>query len=261
MQIYVDDPVAAVQGTKWQRDLLIAKTLSLWAAFGARIALHKADRGRQIKWIGANYRVLPDGIQISIDADRISKLTQTVVKGLRQKGLVHGVRSLAGELSWVAGLIPTIRPFVNMIWAAIYEMGRQNQDAKQGTSTARMRPADSVFAKSIAVPLTWLHLFLQGHHGGLQRIRRLTDRYAVPQWVVRTDASTTGMGGILLNHQGQPLRYWAGTLPETVLTSLRLGPGEPGLMTLYELCFMGVSPSVATVPQELQAGSLGTAGQ
>eukprot|EP00435_Cladocopium_sp_Y103_P022155 s5939_g5.t1 len=235
LQIYVDDPAGIVKGSRDHRDHLIGKTLALWAALGARIALHKADRGRKIKWIGANYQVIPGGVRVAIDAERIQKLTHTVQEGLKPKGLVHGMRSLAGELSWIAGLIPTIRPFVNMIWAAIYEMGRQNALAKQGKSEARIRPADAVFAKSVHIPLQWMRLFLQGHHGGLQRVRRVSDRYATPQWVFRTDASTTGMGGILLDHQGKPVRWWAAPLPEGALRQLQVQAGDPGLMTVYEL--------------------------
>eukprot|EP00435_Cladocopium_sp_Y103_P043459 s2560_g12.t1 len=198
-------------------------------------AYRGADRGRQIKWIGAIYQVIPGGVRVAIDAERIQKLTHTVQEGLKPKGLVHGMRSLAGELSWIAGLIPTIRPFVNMIWAAIYEMGRQNALVKQGRSGARIRPADAVFAKSVHIPLHWMRLFLQGHHGGLQRVRRVSDRYAMPQWVFRTDASTTGMGGILLDHQGKPVRWWAAPLPEGALQQLQVQAGDPGLMTVYEL--------------------------
>ena len=58
----------------------------------AKIARHKASRGRQIKWIGAScmYRV-------SVDADRIAKLPEVVEAALAQKGLIAGMRSLAGE--------------------------------------------------------------------------------------------------------------------------------------------------------------------
>ena len=52
---------------------------------------------------------------------------------------------------------------------------------------------------------------------------------------MRTDASTTGFGGILLSQEGVPLRYWHAELPPDVLATLGLPAGEPGHMTAYEL--------------------------
>eukprot|EP00435_Cladocopium_sp_Y103_P044912 s3083_g12.t1 len=235
LQIYVDYPVCLVSGTPRTRSHRIAKILAFWASLGARIALHKAARGPEIKWIGAVFGIVPGGVRVSIDKERIHKLQATVRRGLAETGLVHGVRSLAGELSWVAGIVPTIRPFTNMIWAATYAMEGQDHRAKQGASKARIRPRDAVFAKMIKLPLQWLQRFLDGHHGGLQRVRRVWDRTAFPQWYVRTDASTTGLGGILLDAKGRPVRWWASPIPAQALAHLKIVTGEPGLMTTYEL--------------------------
>ena len=75
-----------------------------------------------MKWIGATYTVIAGGIEVAVDRERISRLTQVVQAGLDQKGLILKAQSLAGELSWVAGIVPTVRPFVNMIWAAVYSI-------------------------------------------------------------------------------------------------------------------------------------------
>eukprot|EP00435_Cladocopium_sp_Y103_P013532 s718_g3.t1 len=114
-------------------------------------------------------------------------------------------------------------------------MQRQDTHAKQGTSAARVRPRDTVFAKMIQLPLLWLQKFLHGHHGGLQRERRIWDRTAFPQWYVRTDASTSGLGGILLDAKGHPVRWWASPIPGQALSHLAIPTGDPGLMTTYEL--------------------------
>ena len=235
LQIYVDDPAGVVRGTSKERDRIISKTLILWASLGARIALHKASRGTCIKWIGAKYSVLHKGIQVAVDAERITKLTEVVETALSQKGLVAGMRSLAGELSWVAGIVPTIRPFVNMVWGAVHGMHEQAIKVRTGQSSARARPLGLVHAKTVRLPLQWMKKFLQGHHGGLQRNRWVADRYTHPQWVLRTDASTTGLGGILLDQRGNPVRWWAGCIPPETLSELRIPAGEPGLMTVYEL--------------------------
>ena len=162
LQIYVDDPILYVKGDSHQRTHLMARTLALWAGLGAKIALHKVAKGPCVKWIGANYKVLPRGVEVAIDKERISKLSEVVDTALQSKGLLKDARSLAGELSWVAGVVPTTRPFVNMIWGAIYAMDAHNFAAKQGKSQGRPRPDGSVLVKMIELPLTWFRKFLQG---------------------------------------------------------------------------------------------------
>lgn len=171
---------------------------------------------------------------MAIDEERIGKLTKVVDTALGSRGLLKEARSLAGELSWVAGVVPTTRPFVNMIWGAIYGMEAHNNAAKQGQSKARPRPDGSVLVSMVEMPLVWFKKFLQGEHGGLRRVRLVRDLTAKPQWFVRTDASTTGGGGILLDASGKPHRWWAAKFPPTLLGRV-VEAGIPGRMTVYEL--------------------------
>ena len=83
-------------------------------------------------------------------------------------------------------------------------------------------------------PLLWIRSFLRGERGGISRHHALRPLKQV-QFLVRTDASTTGFGGILLSQEGVPLRYWHAELPPEVLSALELPAGEPGHMTAYEL--------------------------
>ena len=235
LQIYVDDPILVVKGNTHQRNWLMAQTLALWAGLGAKIALHKVAKGPYVKWIGANYKILPRGVEVAIDQERISKLTEVVDTALQVKGLLKDARSLAGELSWVAGIVPTTRPFVNMIWGAIYGMEAHNLAAKQGKSRGRPRPDGSVLVTMVEMPLTWFRKFLQGEHGGLRRVRLVSDRGHRPQWFVRTDASTTGGGGILLDADGTPHRWWAAPFLSSLLDRVGVKAGIPGRMTVYEL--------------------------
>ena len=234
-QIYVDDPVLVVKGTAGVRQWLLAKTLLLWASLGARLAYRKAEQGDQVAWIGAQYRVLHRGVQISVTSARIGRLLVKIEHMMSGQGMVSGLRSLVGELSWVAGLIPRVRPWVTMLWAAVHAMLRQAQAVKQGSSSARARPDGLVYKKAIQRPMDLIVLFLRGEHGGLQRIRWLADRFAVPALCVRTDASTTGMGGILLTPEGAPLRFWAGPITEVDCRALQIQAGMPDFMTVYEL--------------------------
>ena len=120
-------------------------------------------------------------------------------------------------------------------------MDKQQEAVKTCKSKARLRPDGSVFAKTIRLPLTWMKQFLLGHHGGLQRTRLLTDRWTRPQWVIRTDASTTGLGGILLDAYNRPVVWLASPIPQWALEALGIVAGEPGLMTVYELLALLIS--------------------
>ena len=208
-QIYVDDPVLVVRGYGDARRWYLARAILLWAALGARLALKKASRGTKVTWIGAQYEVLQQGIKVGIDQQRVAKLQEAMASVSAGKGLVN-LRSLTGELSWVAGLVPKIRPWVTMLWAACHAADLQHLAASQGRSKAKQRPRNMVFTNMVAQPLEleWLTAFLQGCHGGVERVRWVSDRASRPNLLIRADASTTGMGGVLFGSAREPVAYW-----------------------------------------------------
>ena len=227
-ETYVDDPLLAVRGSKQERARRLLITLVFWSVLGARLALHKLHRGTTVPWIGAELQVTRGGVRVQLDKARTESLLAKVEEALRGRGLVKGLRSLAGELSCVADLVPQVRPWVTMLWAAVTAM---LGPAPPGT---RQRPQGTVFMPMVERPLLWIRSFLRGERGGISRHHTLRPIKQV-QFFVRTDASTTGFGGILLSQEGVPLRYWHAELPPDVLATLGLPAGEPGHMTAYEL--------------------------
>lgn len=239
-QIYVDDPVLVVRGYGDARRWYLARAILLWAALGARLAFKKASRGTKVTWIGAQYEVLQQGIKVGIDQQRIAKLQEAMASVSAGKGLVN-LRSLTGELSWVAGLVPKIRPWVTMLWAACHAADLQHLAASQGRSKARQRPRNMVFTNMVAQPLEWLTAFLQGCHGGVERVRWVSDTASRPNLLIRTDASTTGMGGVLFGSAGEPVAYWTCLLDPEMCSALGVEAGEPRHMTTYELAALHIS--------------------
>ena len=77
-----------------------ARVLMVWQIVGARLAWHKAEMGGSVKWIGATYRAIPGGIEVTIDDERLDKLQSRVRQAKEKQGLVTNMSSLAGELSW-----------------------------------------------------------------------------------------------------------------------------------------------------------------
>eukprot|EP00435_Cladocopium_sp_Y103_P023546 s1002_g5.t1 len=183
--------------------LLITKTLALWSALGTRLALHRAGTGKQIKWIGATFEVLNNGVKVSVDPERIDKLRQTVTAGLQSSGLVKGIRGLAGELSWAAGIVPTIRPFVKMLWAAVYGMDQQQATAKAGTCRN-----------------------FQGANQARRFGLRQNGRHAAH--VAPHVSGRTTWGPVQDEAANRQVPGWS-------LQGLDITTGEPGLMTIYEL--------------------------
>lgn len=127
---------------------------------GVRMALHKLHRGQTVPWIGVEFNILPSGLQISFDKTRTTKLLHTIEEMLNHKGLIMGLRSLTGELAWMAGFVPRARPWVTMLWAALTEA-----DRAQAHGGRHKRPAGSVLRPMVVKPLTWLKAFLRGHTG------------------------------------------------------------------------------------------------
>jgi hypothetical protein len=66
------------------------------------------------------HRVLiePDRIRTTIEVNRIHAVKTEILRMLAAKGIVTRVQQLAGLLSWVAGIVPRLRPFVRPLWAA-----------------------------------------------------------------------------------------------------------------------------------------------
>eukprot|EP00435_Cladocopium_sp_Y103_P014410 s3330_g3.t1 len=179
---FAEERIVLPRGTDFTKDILDLLELDQ-----AEVELYTADftdaflnvpmipRATVCSGPGAptNWLHIP-GIALHKAAERIGKLTETVGKALAHRGLVPGVRSLAGlvpgvrslagELSWIAGLVPTIRPFVNMVWAALYGMDTQRNKATTGQSSARARPVGTVFAKTIRVAIWNGYPAQQSHH-------------------------------------------------------------------------------------------------
>ena len=154
------------------------------------------------------------------------KLDEVVkmLKGIIPRATVarREIRSLAGKLSYFAGLAPRLRAFVAPLWAV----------AAGDTTEARL-PKALAHVRRIAPALRWLLAFLTGLQGPLRRLFALGHREVGRVLDVVTDACPWGMGAVL--YEGSvPVAYWADALrPEDALAfDARLG--DPAFNTLWE---------------------------
>lgn len=238
-QIYVDDPVIATIGTPQERIRALARVLLLWLTLGARLAWPKASLGTSVQWIGATYIVQPQGVTATIDAKRIQSLDAKAACHLASRGMTSGVRSFAGEMSWVAGVVPRLRPFVSMLYSAVHEMLHQ-----AATGHSRDRPKELVFVKTISYPLNWLRHFFKHQWQGLRRNFWVADRSQYAAISIRTDASTTGLGAILIGPTGLPLAWWADVIRLSDRDMFKAPIGDPAFMAEFETLAVLISLSV-----------------
>ena len=233
MQVYVDDPILAAIGDMPSRDRAFARVILLWLALGVKLNWPKATLGTSVEWIGAEYSARKGTVTAKIPADRITKLTEKVEGHLAAKGMTSNLASLAGEMSWVAGIVPRLRPFVTMLYGAVHEAARRAESQDNGES--RKRPKNMVFIRQVEFPLTWIKAFLEGACGSMQKTFHLADRHAPPTLTITTDASTSGLGAILSTPSGQPIAWMADLIRQEDRERFGAEPNDPAWMAEWEL--------------------------
>ena len=142
-------------------------------------------------WIGAELRIIrndegaPIGVSITISQDKADKL-EAEIKDMMSRDFVDrdSLRSFAGLGSWISTVVPVMRPFVQMLWAAATSQpsGRE-KTFKHGKWVSRAR---------IRTALVWLKAFAALRLTTLPRQFLAAEPLHSP--TVGFDASTTGGG-------------------------------------------------------------------
>ena len=219
-EIYVDDPLMAARGNQAQRDKLFTIAMLVLQLTGFPLAWDKGTVGRRVVWIGAQLSSLQDGVQVSIPADKLDILRdQTIVFSSAVVVPRKEVKSYCGKLSFVAGMVPYLRPFLGMLWAAL-------------ASKSKL-PASLIHVRQFRVALDWLLALLQGRHGPLVRLFPLHEQWAEEGSYIATDACPWGMAGVRFeNHR--PVQWFATELTAFDLRKFNATIGESKFNTTWE---------------------------
>ena len=129
---------------------------------GITLAIKKGQLGPMVDWIGATFTVLPDGVEATITAARITELRE-MARSIRFGSNVVAVpllRTFTGKAQSMASLLWVWRPFVHMLYAVL-------ADSAQGGA-----PPNCRWVSQLMVPLDWLLAFLDSVSGNL--VRRIT---------------------------------------------------------------------------------------
>jgi hypothetical protein len=175
-----------------------AMVILVWEALNFKLAYQKGQLGTSVTWIGGTITAEPKGIRARVkDAiilDIKMHLERMSATNVISRKELH---SLVGKLGHAAGLLLTMRPFLQPLWAALYS------DDNGGA------PVGTIWRKQVQSSLTWFSAFLEGSVGGVERFFRL-DSYLRqgPVIEIGTDASPWGMGG-WLSYNGTVTHYFS----------------------------------------------------
>ena len=229
-QVYVDDPAAVAKG-----DLETAVTavtnLLLWAAVaGYPLKLEKSEGGKAIKWIGATVEIDEKErvVRVSIPADKRRKLRETCLQiASRPMVTTKALMSFTGGLSFVAGLIPHLRPFLDSFWAVLAESGRRGSasDGVPGPS------GKLIHVRRIQSALQWIAALLEQTDVPLERVFHTKQINVNAE--ITTDASPWGLGGVLRVDK-KLVEAFSLPLDRDLLNKFRAAKGDPRHTTLWE---------------------------
>eukprot|EP00435_Cladocopium_sp_Y103_P051935 s1011_g16.t1 len=229
-QIYVDDPAFILRGTYEEAVEQLTNALLWLAVTGFPVKIQKAVGGKEIDWVGAHIKLNDDAatIEVSIPKDKVDRLRDTVNKFLK-KPVVGSkeLRSLAGSLSFVAGLIPHLRPFLSSLWAVLPTCRAPTNDGAH----AKGPSGKLVHVRRIEPALRWIGALLTGEAAPLTR--ELCAFFPELDVTLTTDACPFGMGGTL-RVGGDLKEAFAMDLPQSMLQKFNATRGDSKHTTLWE---------------------------
>ncbi len=144
VQTYVDDPIISFDSLDPDHLTHLGVALLWLGVAGFPIKLSKADAGSSVKWIGATLQVndFDQSVSVSLPEDkrqetiaRCQMFLSKPVIGKRQ------LRSLAGSLSFIGGIIPPMRPFLSALWAVLGPANDGSKASRKLIHTKRIAPA------------------------------------------------------------------------------------------------------------------------
>ena len=158
LQLYVDDAIVFLNGTRAHRDEKLALMLYTASAMGIQIAYHKGERGKKTTWIGIQFEidVAEAAVVLSIPKKMLAELKEEL-KQWQGKGMVslRQLRSATGRASWLAGVLVRWRWVVSIMYAVI---ASHEKDIKSGEERRRAQNRDDNRPKENLVPVKRLEL-------------------------------------------------------------------------------------------------------
>ena len=106
MQVYVDDPVVVISGTRAARRRQVATLMLAWAILGIGLAVQKGQFGPTVDWIGFSYAIRPQAVIASALASRLEEvrlMTEEILSG--NMVAIRMLRTYIGKVQSLASLL------------------------------------------------------------------------------------------------------------------------------------------------------------
>ena len=158
LQCFVDDPIGAIKGTETRRKVIIAVITLVWEALGCKLAYSKGQRGTAADWIGGELNIdYKNGLLIAQVKKSIILDITMMLETFTKSNLISikELESFIGKVNHAAGLLVTIRPFLQSLWAALY--------GPEG------KVSGTVWVKQVAHSLSWLRAVFYHNMPGMIR--------------------------------------------------------------------------------------------
>ena len=170
-------------GSPKRRQTISTVIILTWQALGLDLAFRKAQVSSDVTWIGGEICTSSESVIARVKASIIEDIVEALEAFKTQ--IVIGRKELhtfVGRVNHAAGLLVTLRPFLQQLWAALYS-----------ESSA---PHQGIWKVQIAHSLGWLSAFFISNKIGITRTFYLQDFNAQGDRVeFGTDASPWGLGG------------------------------------------------------------------
>ena len=232
-QVYLDDSLWGLQGTLQERNLCLTFILYTMAALGFRIALHKGIRSSNVTWVGVRFQIVDiNTVVVSLPEKFIQDLVE-LLRGWQGRGMVatKDLRSAAGRISWLAGVLPRSRWVVSVFYATLVDADREERRQRGEGSSLREKPG-LFYVKRLERARLWLVGYLQA--AGRRPHRRMAIGGELgPQIKLTTDASPEALGGILMVN-GRIIAAFSSKVTNKDAEELNFSLGESSSQAIVE---------------------------
>ena len=250
-QLYVDDPAVVIAGSLQERARTFDLLLLWWQVLGIPLAWPKGSVSlEQHTWIGANFTIQSRGVcRMTLPVPFLRDLAELVRQFTKSKGSVSLklADQLVGRAGRLAHVIPTAKPYVGMLCAALTA-------AKAAAANVREAPPGRVAVRRFRTAAYWLHALLRGEDSTIVPLE--TDVFASPspppsqhRLAIEFDASPWG-GGAVLWREGSPVEWWSVRWdPDMVRPiSSRITTGDEAWQSFWELLALALAVDAWAIP-------------
>ena len=242
LQLYVDDPIVVVTGSKVQRREAVDVLLLWWLILGIPLSWTKGSyvsARTPHTWIGVAFQVVGYGaVDMTLPKAFVEDILQILVQFTTGRGSANVAlaRSLCGKAARMAQIITATQPYASNLYAAF------KHATSEAALIAREAPPGKVAIRRFTAAARWLCSLLTTGQGPVPQLRSMI-RLNAPEpdpssQRVHFDASLWG-GGAVLYENDVPTSYMAVTWDtDDLWPNHNVAVGDPRHQTLWEFMML-----------------------